>query len=551
MPSLVTAPEAVPAEAVAPLTRGLAVLRALSEAGGTLSLSGLQRATALARSSVDRAAGTLAVMDYVRLEGRQVALTPRLMELGNAYLDALRLPELLRERADRLADDLDESVSLAVPDGDAIRFIHQATRRRAMALSFRIGDRLPAERTAPGPLFAAGWSPGQWTAWRSRQADDPYADAFPFLPHRPGPPERDFRDRAAAARTDGWVLDDQLIEPGLVALAVPLPLPAGSTPCALSVVSHTSRHSAAALRARLLPRLRAAAGEMAEHVARAPDRPPVPAGGSLASWTTASKQDRGPLFVESLARGLTVVTAFDGQGPLTLSAVAELTGLSRATARRALITLAHLGYVATEGRAHRLTPRVLDLGYPLLAGTTLAQLAEPHLRRLSGQVGESASLAVLDDTTVQYTARAATRRIMNVNLTVGTRLPAYATSLGRVLLADLPPAERTARLARIEPAALTPRTLTRRSDLEAALAATAAAGYCLVDGELEAGLRSLAVPVRDRAGRAVAACNVALHSGSRTLDECREEILPRMRDAVGLIEEDLHTAERFVRVAPA
>ncbi|MEU6485305.1 IclR family transcriptional regulator C-terminal domain-containing protein [Streptomyces sp. NPDC046887] len=550
MPSPATAPETAPAETVAPLVRGIAVLRALSEAGGTLSLSRLQHATALARSSVDRSVGTLAAMGYVRLEDRQATLTPRLMELGNAYLAALRLPELLSEAADRLADELDESVSLAVPDGDAIRFVHQATRRRAMSLSFRIGDRLPAERTAPGPLFAADWDAARWTAWGARGAEDPHGEAFPFLPPRPGPSEQEFRRRAATARADGWAVDDQQIESGLVALAVPLPLPAGSTPCALSVVSHTSRHSADALRARLLPRLRAAAGEMGRRVATAADRPPRSTA-PLASWTAASKQDLGPAFIESLARGLTVITAFDGRGPLTLSAVAELTGLPRATARRALITLAHLGQVTAEGRTHRLTPRVLDLGYPLLAGTTLARLAEPHLRELSTQVGESASLAVLDDTMVQYTARAATRRVMTVNLTVGTRLPAYATSLGRVLLADLPPAERTARLRRTEPDALTPRTRTARADLVAVLDRAAEDGYALVDGELEAGLRSLAVPVRDRVGRAVAACNVALHSSSRTLDQCREDILPRLRETARRIEDELHTAERFVRIAPA
>src|SRR6476619_1113161 len=123
---------AVPAEAVAPLIRGVAVVRRLTDAGGTLSLSGLERATGLARSTVDRITATLARMGYVRLDGRDAVLTPRLMELGNAYLAALRLPALLDAHADALADELDESVSLAVADRDGIRFIHQATRRRAM-----------------------------------------------------------------------------------------------------------------------------------------------------------------------------------------------------------------------------------------------------------------------------------------------------------------------------------------------------------------------------------------------------------------------------------
>uniref|UniRef100_UPI0015EFF685 helix-turn-helix domain-containing protein n=1 Tax=Streptomyces sp. WELS2 TaxID=2749435 RepID=UPI0015EFF685 len=144
----------VPVEAVGPLVRGVGVLRRLAEAGGTLSPGALERATGLARSTVDRITATLARMGYVRLDGRDVVLTPGVLELGNAYLAALRLPALLGARADALAGELDESVSLAVADRDGIRFIHQATRRRALSVSFRIGDLLPAERTAPGALFA-------------------------------------------------------------------------------------------------------------------------------------------------------------------------------------------------------------------------------------------------------------------------------------------------------------------------------------------------------------------------------------------------------------
>lgn len=162
-----------PAEAVAPLMRGVAVLHRLTEANGVLSLSALERATGLARATVDRIVATLARMGYVRLDGRDATLTPRVMELGNAYLAALRLPALLSARADALADELDESVSLAVADLDGIRFVHQATRRRAMSLSFRIGDLLPAERTAPGPLFATEWTPEEWRAWHTRLRKDP------------------------------------------------------------------------------------------------------------------------------------------------------------------------------------------------------------------------------------------------------------------------------------------------------------------------------------------------------------------------------------------
>ncbi|MGW1818722.1 IclR family transcriptional regulator domain-containing protein [Streptomyces sp. NPDC002125] len=539
-----------PAEAVAPLMRGIAVLRRLTDADGSLSLSDLERATGLARSTVDRITLTLARTGYVRLDGRTVTLAPRLMELGNAYLSSVRIPGLLGEAVDALADELDESVSLAVPDQEGIRFVHQATRRRAMSLRFRIGDLLPAERTAPGTLFATLWGPGEWQAWRKRREDDPQGAGFPSLPRRDPAADDRFEERVEAARTDGWALDDQLIEPGLLALAVPVRDPAGGIACVLSVVSHTSRHTARGLRDSLLPRLREASAAMESRLRDAPPAPSAPAPGPLASWTAASKQELGREFVESLARGLTVITAFGDTGAaLTLSDVARATGLSRASARRALITLEHLGYVEADGREHRLTPRVLALGYPPLSRITLARIAEPHLAALAGRIHDSASLAVLVDDSVQYMARAATHRIMNVNITVGTRFPAYATSLGRVLLADLSADELRSVLAHAELRPLAPHTLTRRDELEVVLEGVREKGYALVDEELEAGLRSIAVPVRDLAGTTAASINVAMHSSSRTIAECLEQVLPQLRLTAGSIESELHTASRFTHVA--
>ncbi|WP_320777136.1 IclR family transcriptional regulator C-terminal domain-containing protein [Streptomyces sp. CRN 30] len=549
---------ATPAEAVTPLMRGIGVLRLLTEAGGTAALSDLERASGLARSTVDRITATLARMGHLRLDGRDAVLAPRLMELGNAYLAALRLPRLLDAHADALADELDESVSLAVADQDGIRFIHQATRRRAMSLSFRIGDLLPAERTAPGPLFAAEWGEEDWARWRARRSADPHDSAFPAVPPRTTPPLRadddDFEARAAAAGARGWSLDDQLIEPGLVALAMPVRDADGRTACVVSVVSHTSRHTADDLRRTLLPRLRTAVTTMEREVREARETPLTATTATttttaattgtatgLAAWTGASKQELGREFVESLARGLTVITAFgEGRAALTLSEVAEATGLARATARRALITLTHLGHVTThDDRAFRLTPRVLELGFPPLSRTTLPDIAAPHLKTLSARLHESASLAVLTGDDIQYTARAATSRIMSVNLTVGTRLPAYATALGRVLLADLP----QPRLPELKP--LTPRTVTDPGELTTLLHHVRTEGYALVDGELEEGLLSIAVPVRELGGRAVAAVNVAQHSSRRTPDQCVRELLPELRATVHAIEADLHVAGRF------
>ncbi|WP_309058672.1 IclR family transcriptional regulator C-terminal domain-containing protein [Streptomyces sp.] len=545
-----------PAEAVTPLLRGIAVLRRLTEAttgtgrtDGTLSLSALQRATGLPRSTVDRITSTLARTGYVRVDGRDVALAPRLMELGNAYLAALRLPALLSARADALADELDESVSLAVADRDGIRFIHQATRRRALSLGFRIGDLLPAERTAPGPLFAAEWTPREWQGWRTRRAADPRDRTFPAVPPCEHPtPDEDFERRTEAAARTGWSLDDQLIEPGLVAVSVPVRDPrTGRTACAASVVSHTSRHTAQDLRDTLLPRLRAAVTDMEQDLRTAPPPTPDPAPSGLALWTGASKQELGRDFVESLARGLTVLTAFgEGRAELTLTEVAKATGLARATARRALITYEHEGLVTSREGRFTPTPRVLSLGFPPLSRITLPRIAEPHLAALAHRVHESASLAVLVDggTKIQYTARATTPRVMSVDITVGTRLPAHATSLGRVLLADVPEPDRT--VTGLRP--LTPYTLTDPAALARVLAGVRTEGYALVDQEWEEGLRAIAVPVRDRTGRVVAAVNAATHVARRSVEECVEHLLPALRETAARIESDLHTAARFLRV---
>ncbi|MFB7112318.1 IclR family transcriptional regulator C-terminal domain-containing protein [Streptomyces sp. NPDC056291] len=516
-PSTAGTHPAAPAEAVAPLMRGVAVLRQLTLAGGALSPSALERATGLARSTVDRITATLARMGYVRLDGRDVVLTPRLMELGNAYLAALRLPALLGARADALADELDESVSLAVGDRDGIRFIHQATRRRAMSLSFRIGDLLPAERTAPGALFATEWTEEDWRRWHERRSADPEDRNFPAVPPRsPGQPD-DFEERTDQAGREDWSLDDQLIEPGLVAVSAPVRNPAdGRIACVASVVSHTSRHSARDLRTTLLPRLRETVAAMERDLREAPPPAPVPSPSGLATWTAASKQELGRDFIESLARGLTVLTAFDeGRTALTLTEVAKATGLARATARRALITYEHLGLVSQsrDTRTFTLTPRVLSLGFPPLSRASLSGIAQPHLEDLAAHVHETTSLAVLTPSgeEIQYTARATTSRIMSVDITVGARLPARATSLGRALLAGH--------------------------------------GYALVDEELEQGVRSIAVPIRDRAGRAVAATNIALHAARHTREECVEDLLPALIRTAHHLEEDLHMASRFTRVA--
>nr|WP_240974013.1 IclR family transcriptional regulator C-terminal domain-containing protein [Nonomuraea sp. FMUSA5-5] len=248
-------------------------------------------------------------------------------------------------------------------------------------------------------------------------------------------------------------------------------------------------------------------------------------------------------FLQSLARGLAVMVALGTvPGGLTLADCAKVTGLPRATVRRAVQTLERLGYAgAASGGRFVLLPRVLELGYAGLSGLTIGEVVQPHLADLVARVRESASVAVLSGDDVMYVARVQTVSLMSINITVGTRFPAYATSMGRVLLAELP----DERLAAIEPRRLSPRTVTSPTELRALLRQAAADGYALVDQELEEGVRSIAVPIRDRTGRTVAAVNVATHAGRATNDTLLRDVLPELRKAAARMEADLahvHTA---------
>ncbi|MRJ76135.1 helix-turn-helix domain-containing protein [Aeromicrobium sp. SMF47] len=248
----------------------------------------------------------------------------------------------------------------------------------------------------------------------------------------------------------------------------------------------------------------------------------------------------GDQFVQSLARGLRVITAFDADhAEMPLTQVADRTGLSRATARRLLHTLIELGYVRINGRLFALTPQVLRLGTAYLSGLGLPQIAQPHLERLSAELSESTSLAVLDGSDIVYVARVATRRIMSVGITVGTRFPAYATSMGRVLLAGLDDDELDARLAAADLEALTARTIHRPADLRVEIGRVRDQGWALVDQELEQGLRSLAVPVADAEGRVRAALNVSASSMYDDPDDLVTSALPPLLRTAGAIAEDL------------
>ena len=249
---------------------------------------------------------------------------------------------------------------------------------------------------------------------------------------------------------------------------------------------------------------------------------------SLPSAVPASPAP-GDSYVQSFARGLLVIRSFNAAAPRqTLSEVAAASGLSRAGARRILLTLQTLGYVDTDGKLFTLTPRILDLGFAYLSSMPIWNRAEPVMEKLVQQVQESCSAAVLDATDIVYVLRVPTHKIMRISLGVGSRLPAYCTSLGRVLLAGLSDAEVQARLATVPREALTKNTLTDADALLAKVAQARRQGWCLVNQELEEGLISIAAPLVDRSGRTVAAINISGQANRTSAKVMQDTMLPAL-----------------------
>ena len=234
-------------------------------------------------------------------------------------------------------------------------------------------------------------------------------------------------------------------------------------------------------------------------------------------------------YVQSFARGLQVIRSFSAGAPRqTLSEVAAATGLTRAGARRILLTLQTLGYVTSDGKLFALTPRILDLGFAYLSSMPIWNRAEPVMEALVQQVQESCSAAVLDATDIVYVMRVPTHKIMRISLGVGSRLPAFCTSMGRLLLADLEPDERRARLEASPLEGFTKHTVTDIDVLLAKVAQARRQGWCLVNQELEEGLISIAAPIVDRAGRTVAALNISGQANRTSAKVMQDSMLPAL-----------------------
>ena len=234
-----------------------------------------------------------------------------------------------------------------------------------------------------------------------------------------------------------------------------------------------------------------------------------------------------PSFMTSLARGLAVVRAFsDSRRPLTIAQISQNTGIPRAAVRRCLYTLKQLGYVDAELNNFSLRPKVLTLGYSYLSSTPLTVSAQPCLNNITRQLNESCSLAVLDDTEILYVSRSAAGRVMSVALNTGSRLPAYCTSLGRVMLAHLPEPALEEYFAKVKLRAMTEKTIVSQQRLREILDDIRQAGFAVIDEELEVGLRSIAVPVRGASGTVLAALNVGAQASRVSRRQMEEEFLP-------------------------
>lgn len=241
-------------------------------------------------------------------------------------------------------------------------------------------------------------------------------------------------------------------------------------------------------------------------------------------------------FIQSLERGLAVINSFSGEHPgQTLSEVADQTGLTRATARRVLITLTELGYVDQRGRSFSLTPKVLELGYSFLSSLRVVDVAQPSMERLVDQVQESSSMSVLDGTQIVYVARVPTKRIMTIALALGSRLPAYPTSMGRVLLAGLDDDEFEEIIEQTKFEELTPHTVTDEKHFRELIYQCRDEGFALVDQELEEGVRSIAAPIKNRRGEVIAAMNVSCHASRVDVPGMHEAFKPRLLEAAAEI----------------
>ncbi|MDQ0867044.1 IclR family transcriptional regulator domain-containing protein [Arthrobacter globiformis] len=496
------------------LDRGLCVLRAFSEHEEALSVTDVASLVGITRTAARRFALTLEYLGYASQSAEGYRLTPGVLEIGDAYLRSNPLPDAAHPHLDELVRAVGETASLTVLHKRRVYYAGRVAADRIVTANITVGTSVAAYKTATGRILLGDLTP------------DELEDYLSSIEPAPGFDPNYVRERIEEARRRGWTVADQELTPGIRSVAVPLHDPAGRIVAALNIAAHASRVDAQVLENDFVPLLQSAAQRTAAALwpaaGTAPTRP-------VLTPADANRPKMRPSdVIQSVERGLSILTAFDeGHPAMNLAQISERCGLPRSAARRFVLTLASLGYLAPQGRSYAPTPLVLELGYSLLSRLSLADVAKPRLEALARKLGASVSIGVLDGMDLRYVARASAPSPLTVNIRPGTRVPAERTAMGQVLLSLLPPAalEDAARSAGRDS------TADGLADLQITLAAVREQGWGYVDQLLEAGIRAVAVPLRNRRGEVVAAMSASVHEASTPNRDMTENFLPALRNA--------------------
>lgn len=497
------------------LERGLSVLKAFSEHEEALSVADVATLVGITRTAARRFALTLEYLGYASQSAEGYRLTPGVLEIGDAYLRSSPLPDAAYPHLDELVRAVGETASLTVLHGRRVYYTARVAADRIVTANITVGTSVAAYSTATGRVLLGGL------------AQDELEDYLASIEPGSGFDPDYVRERIMQARECGWTVADQELTPGIRSVAVPLRDPEGRIVAALNIAAHATRVDAEALEKDFVPLLQAAAQGTA--AALWPPSGAVPPGAAALAPATATRSMARPSdVIQSVERGLSILTAFDeGHATMNLAQISERCRLPRSAARRFVLTLASLGYLAPQGRSFTPTPVVLELGYTLLSRLSLADVAKPRLEAMARKLGASVSIGVLDGMDLRYVARASAPSPLTVNIRPGSRVPARRTAMGQVLLSLLPPGD----LSDAAPSASRDSASDGAADLGETLAVVREQGWSYVDQLLEAGIRAVAVPLRNRRGEVVAALSASVHEASTPDRDMIESFLPALHEA--------------------
>jgi IclR family pca regulon transcriptional regulator len=496
------------------LERGLSVLKAFSGREEPLSVADVATLVGITRTAARRFALTLEYLGYASQSAGGYRLAPGVLEIGDAYLRSNPLSDAAYPHLQELVRSVGETASLTVLYKRRVYYTARVAADRIVTANIAVGTSVPAYSTATGRVLLGGLAPDELEGYLSS-----IEPATGFDPEY-------VREKIAEALGRGWALADQELTRGIRSVAVPLRDPEGRIVAALNIAAHATRVDTTALENDFLPLLQSAAQRTVD--ALWPTSGAAPARSVMVPVHVARPMGRPTDAIQSVERGLCILTAFDeGHPAMNLAQISERCQLPRSAARRFVLTLVSLGYLAPQGRSFAPTPRVLELGYPLISSLSLADVAKPRLEALARKLGASVSIGVLDGTDLRYVARASSPSPLTVNIRPGSRVPAHRTAMGQVLLSLLPPGS-------LQDA---PRSAGGGdaggglADLGDTLEVVREQGWSYVDQLLEVGIRAVAVPLRNRRGEVVAALSASVHEASTRDREMTSTFLPALRAA--------------------